>query len=100
MLVGEIDKLAEAMECDINYVIIPNKYDSKTATSQEALGNLVHNYKGHVMESLIRRCEDMNISAKKRIPVCDFCSSRSVALEDIVDLSHEILRKSTKLKRG
>jgi chromosome partitioning protein len=94
ILVGEIKKFSEAMECNIEYVIIPNKFESKTATSQEALGILHYAYKDHIMESLVRRCEDINISGKKRSPVCGFSTKRSIALEDIIDLSHEILKKS------
>ncbi|KKB96338.1 Chromosome partitioning protein ParA [Candidatus Arcanobacter lacustris] len=99
MLIQEIDKFSEDMECDINYSIIPNKYESKTATSQEALGTLRHEYKNHVMESLVRKCEDINISAKKKMPVFGFCTKRSMALEDIIDLSHEIIKRSSKKVR-
>jgi hypothetical protein len=46
------------MDKKITYQIIPNKYESKTATSQEVLGALRRNYKEHVMESIVRKCED------------------------------------------
>lgn len=95
MLISEINNFSSAMDCHVNYNIIPNKYESKTGTSQEALGTLRYDYKNNVMESVVRRCEDINISAKKRLPVFAFCSKSSVALEDIVDLVHEIIKKST-----
>jgi chromosome partitioning protein len=95
MLIEEINNFSEAMDTQINYRIIPNKYESKTATSQEAVGTLRYFYKDHVLESIIRKCEDMNISAKKRMPVYGFCSKKSIALEDIRDLTKEILKYST-----
>lgn len=55
------------MESKVNYKIIPNKYESKTATSQEAIGTLRFDYREHVMSSVVRKCEDINISAKKNV---------------------------------
>lgn len=94
MLVRELKDFSVAMDQVINYRIVPNKYESKTATSQEVLGSLRHDYKDVVMESIIRRSEDMNISAKKRLPVCAFCKKNSIAFEDICDLSLAILKES------
>lgn len=94
MLIHELQEFSTIMEKKINYKIIPNKYEAKTATSQEVLGNLRHDYKEVVMESIVRRCEDINISAKKRLPVCGFCKKSSVAFEDICDLSLAILEES------
>lgn len=96
MLIGELKDFAHVMEQKINYRIIPNKYEAKTATSQEVLGILRHDYKDVVMESIIRRSEDMNISAKKRLPVCAFCKKNSIAFEDICDLSLAMLKESAK----
>lgn len=94
MLISELQEFSSAMERQILYKIIPNKYEAKTATSQEILGSLRHNYQNTVMESIVRKCEDMNISAKKRIPVCAFCKKRSIAFEDMCDLSLDILKQS------
>lgn len=94
MLVRELEDFSIAMEKKINYKIIPNKYESKTATSQEVLGSLRHDYKNSVMESIVRKCEDLNISAKKRMPICAFCQKRSIAFEDMCDLSLAILEQS------
>lgn len=96
MLVRELNDFSLAMDKPINYKIIPNKYEAKTATSQEVLGSLRHDYKDVVMESIIRKSEDMNISAKKRLPVCAFCKKSSIALEDVCDLSLAILHDSIK----
>lgn len=101
MLVEEIKSFSQAMEEEINYRIIPNKYESKTATSQEAIGTLRRDYREHVMDSVVRKCEDLNISAKKRKPLLAFCSKSSVAFEDLCDLGREMLKDSTtKLYEG
>lgn len=100
ILMNEMNDFSEAMEKEINYVVIPNKYESKTATSQEVLGALRKRYGSYVMESIIRKCEDINISAKKKMPVIGFCNKRSIALEDILDLTKEMLKKSTINKQG
>lgn len=94
MLVRELEDFSIAMDKKIKYKIIPNKYEAKTATSQEVLGSLRHDYKDIVMESIVRKCEDINISAKKRLPVCAFCKKSSIAFEDICDLSLAILKES------
>lgn len=96
ILVAEIKTFAHAMESDIFYRIIPNKYESKTATSQEAIGTLRYDYKDHVMSSVVRKCEDINISAKKRMPLLAFCGKSSIAFEDICDLGREMVALSTK----
>lgn len=98
MLVQELEEFSVAMEKEVPYRIIPNKYESKTATSQEVLGSLRHDYKEAVMETIVRKCEDINISAKKRMPVCAFCKKRSIAFEDMCDLSLAILEESTHKK--
>lgn len=95
MLITELNEFSLAMEKEIPYRIIPNKYESKTATSQEVLGSLRYDYKDAVMESIVRKCEDINISAKKRMPVCAFCKKKSIAFEDICDLSLDLLKKSS-----
>lgn len=100
ILMNEIEDFSEAMEKKVPCVIIPNKYESKTAISQEVLGTLRNKYGDYVLESIIRKCEDINISAKKRVPVIGFCNKRSIALEDILDLTREMIKKSTIYKQG
>ena len=95
MLVNEIEYFSDAMDKEIKYQIIPNKYEAKTIISQEALGTLRHDYKEYVMQSIVRRCEDINISAKTRQPLFGFCNKKSIALEDIKDLVKELITKST-----
>jgi len=95
ILIDEINNFSEIMESNISLKIIPNKYESKTATSQEALGKLRADYKNLLMNSVVRKCEDINISAKKREAVFFWCSKNSTAFEDICDLGREIIYNST-----
>ena len=91
LLVEEIKTFSSAMEHKVNYCIIPNKYESKTVTAQEALGSLRYAYKKLVTKSLIRKCEEFNISAQKSLPIHAFSNTKSVALEDIRDLANELV---------
>ena len=95
ILIKELEDFSRAMEVMIPYRIIPNKYESKTATSQEVLGSLHHDHKDTVMESIVRKSEDINQSSKKRLPVCAFAKKRSMAFEDICDLSLALLEVSS-----
>ncbi|MFN8912501.1 MAG: ParA family protein, partial [Alphaproteobacteria bacterium] len=91
LLVNEITSLEEELAQKIDYRIIANKYESKAIVSQEALGALRYNYPNNVMNSIIRKCEDFNISAKMKKPVFFFNSMKSAAVQDIVELSREII---------
>jgi chromosome partitioning protein len=95
ILINEINVFSAAMERKIPYRIIPNKYESKTATSQEVLGALRKYYGDSVVESIVRKSEDINISAKMRLPVFCFCKKKSIALEDMRDLTKELIKFST-----
>jgi chromosome partitioning protein len=96
ILIDEIKNFSEIMEYQISLKIIPNKYESKTATSQEALGKLRYEYKNYLMNSVVRKCEDINISAKKMQPIFFWGSKNSLAFEDIRDLGREMIFNSTK----
>ena len=96
ILVDEIAHLSDVMDMKISYLIIPNKYESKTATSQEALGKLRLEYRNQLMNSVIRKCEDVNISAKKTLPLFFWCAKSSPAFEDFCDLGREMIFSSTK----
>lgn len=92
VLVDEMLQFYDDMGIIPNFGIIANKYEAKTALSQEVLGTLRTEYKNHVMDSVVRKCEDINIAAKKRLPVCVFCGKNSSALEDILDLVYEFIK--------
>jgi len=95
ILIDEITNFSEIMESEISLKIIPNKYESKTATAQEALGKLRLDYKNYLMNSVIRKCEDINISAKKKQPILFWSTKNSPAFEDICDLGREMIYNST-----
>ena len=96
ILIDEINNFSEIMESSIDLKIIPNKYEAKTATSQEALGKLRTQYKQYLMNSVVRKCEDINISAKKMQPIFFWSSKSSIAFEDICDLGREMIISSCK----
>jgi chromosome partitioning protein len=95
ILVEEIKNFSEVMELEIDFKIIPNKYESKTATAQESLGKLRYEYKQHLMNSIVRKCEDINISANKQLPIFFWGKKNSFEFEDICDLGKEIIFNSS-----
>ena len=97
VLINEIISFFDDMGQAPNFCIIPNKYEIKTATAQEVLGALRSEYGNYVVGSIVRKSEEINISAKKRIPVSAFCKARSAAFEDVMDLLHELVEVSMKL---
>ena len=96
MLVEEIEKIFAELQRPLNYSIIANKHETKTATAQEVLGVLRRDYSVHMNQSLIRKSEDINIASKRRQPLYSFVSKTSLALEDLIDYSHEFLTISRK----
>lgn len=95
VLVDEMMSFYDEMGAVPNYSIIPNKYEIKTAISQEILGALRSTYGNAVINAVVRKSEEINIAAKKRLPVSAFCKAKSTGFEDIMDLVHEIVRQST-----
>ena len=94
VLVDEMLNFYSDMELTPKYSIIPNKYEIKTATSQEVLGALRANYGPAVINAVVRKVEEINIAAKKKLPVSAFCKSKSTGFEDVMDLVHEIVTQS------
>lgn len=97
ILLDETSKIFEEVNKSLLYKIICNRYESKTTTAQEVLGYLRSQYKENVCESIIRKCEDINVATKERLPIASFCKSKSIALEDILDLLHEFIQDSYKI---
>lgn len=98
-MIEEIESVYGQMKRKLNYSIIPNKFESKTAAAQEVLGALRKDYRKETTQTVIRKCEDINISSKKRLPTLCFADKNSIATEDILDLSHEFLDLSLEVKR-
>lgn len=96
--VEEANSFFKEMNRSFRHSIIPNKYESKTALSQEMLGLLRARYKSHMMGAVVRKCEDINIASKEQKPVSVFCRRQSIAFEDIRDLVHEFINESLGIK--
>lgn len=94
VLVAEILSFYEEMKLNPNFCIIPNKYEIKTATAQEVLGAIRSEYGDSVISAVVRKAEEINIAAKKKLPLSGFCKMKSVALEDIMDLVHELVKQT------
>lgn len=94
LMIEELQRVYKELQKDMNFVVIPNKYEAKTATSQEILGVLRKDYKQETIQTVIRKCEDINVSTKRRLPVLCFANKNSIAMEDIIDLGHEFIALS------
>ena len=94
VLVEEMINFYSDMGLEPNYCIIPNKYEVKTATAQEVLGALRSEFSSAVLGAVVRKSEEINIAAKKKLPVSAFCRPKSTAFEDIMDLVHELVKQS------
>lgn len=95
ILVEEIESFYDDMDKQYSYKILPNKYESKTATAQEVLGVLRSDYGEHVYASVVRKCEDFNISAKLKLPLLTCSPLKSIAVEDVMDFSEELIKISS-----
>ena len=95
ILLEELSKFYDDMGVEQDFSILANKYESRTATAQEVMGALRSDYGDLMMESVIRKSEDINIASKKRLPVSAFSKKKSAAFEDIKDLIHEFVMSST-----
>ncbi len=96
VLVDEMYSFYQDMKMKPNFCIIPNKYEIKTATAQEVLGAIRTEYGDSVISAVVRKSEEINIAAKRKMPISGFCKTKSVALEDIMDLVHELVKQTQK----
>lgn len=77
------------------YIIIPNKYEDRYGTSAEAMHVLKQNYQKHLVPNFaIRKAEDFNVAARESMPLACIAKKNSIALEDIIELTYYMLRKS------
>jgi chromosome partitioning protein len=96
LLLEDLDKFCKIMRIKIPQIfIIPNKYEDRSGSSAEAMAALRQFYSEYLKEDYaIRRSEDINTSAKTRLPLCMFAKSTSNALQDIIDLIHELIDRT------
>ncbi|MGC8483737.1 MAG: ParA family protein [Thermodesulfobium sp.] len=75
-------------------VLIPNKYEERTASSGEAMAVLRDFYGKYVIPNFaVRKSEELHNSGKIGTPLAFFCRSNSIALEDIKDVIWYLLDK-------
>lgn len=91
ILTEELERIFSDLGKNLNLSVIANKFEVKTATSQEVLGALRMDYAKEMYDAVIRKCEDINISTKKQMPVVCFAGKSSSAFEDLRDLVKEML---------
>ena len=96
ILMEDLKSFFHDMRAEIpDIVIIPNKYEGKMSTAQEAMGLLHKVYTRHLIRDFVlRKSEDFNISAKTSLPFAFFCKTNSNAMFDIFEFLHHFLSES------
>jgi chromosome partitioning protein len=92
ILVEELERIFKDLQRKLNFCVIANKFESKTATAQEVLGVLRADYSKEMTRTVIRKNEDLNLSSKKKLPVISFAKKASSGFEDLVDLIKEFIQ--------
>ena len=97
ILLEDLSKYSQIIDIQLpDIFIIPNKYEDKAALSAEAMTALVHYYPNYLEPDFaIRRSEDINGASKMRLPLSFFARNTSNALEDIIQLLHILIKKSS-----
>lgn len=98
-MIEELEQVFAEFKRKLVYHVIPNKFEAKTAAAQEVLGALRKDYRAETTETVVRKCEEINISTKKRLPALCFTGKNSSATEDLLDLVHEFLELTGARKR-
>lgn len=95
ILLSDLEKFyAEVSVKMPELVLIPNKYEERTASSGEAMAVLRDFYSQYVMPNFaVRKSEELHNSGKNGMPLAFFCRSNSIALEDIKDVIWYLLNK-------
>ena len=76
-------------------IVIPNKYEDRTASSAEAMTVLREYYSEYMKPDFaIRKSEDINTAAKIGLPLATFCKKNSIAFADIMELIRYLLNES------
>lgn len=93
LLLNDLKKFCKSSLIDIpNIVVVPNKYEERTAASGEAMAVLKNYYSDYIMPDFaVRKSEELHTSGKISQPLALFCRSNSIALEDIRDVVKYLL---------
>lgn len=90
-----ISMLFHRIKKDVPYSLIINKYMPQSPQSQKLLGRLRMEYGNRVLDSIIKQCKDIEYANNRRQPLVSFCNQKSSAIQDLIALQRELLRKST-----
>lgn len=94
MLLQDLEKFCDRMIMEMpKIVVIPNKYEERTASAGEAISLLKKYYGKYVIPDFaVRMSEELKSSTKLNLPLALFCRSNSIAFEDIVEVIHYLLK--------
>lgn len=94
MLLQDLEKFCERMIIKMpEIVVIPNKYEERTASAGEAISLLKKYYGKYVIPDFaVRMSEELKSSTKLSLPLALFCRSNSIAFEDVVEVIHYLLK--------
>lgn len=97
ILFDDMHSFFQMMNLEIpEIVVVPNKYEERYGTSAEAMTILRKRFSALMMPDFaVRKAEDFNIAAKEGLPLPCIAKKNSIALEDIIDLMHYLLSKTT-----
>ena len=93
LLLNDLQKFCKSSLIEIpNIVVVPNKYEERTAASGEAMAVLKNYYSDYIIPDFaVRKSEELHTSGKISQPLALFCRSNSIALEDIRDVVKYLL---------
>ncbi len=90
LVMATIEEMQREFKRALDVKIIPNMYDNREVISQEVLGELRSQFSEFCATSVVNRSADLNEATKRRTTVWDV-SSKGIASQDIVSLTHELL---------
>lgn len=91
LVMATIDEMQREFRRELDVKIIPNMYDNREVISQEVLGELRSQFEEYCATSVINRSADLNEATKRRSTVWSV-NTKGTASNDIVDLTHELLK--------
>lgn len=95
LLMSDLDKFYKSMMMNKpEIIIIPNRYEERTAASGESMGVLKEFYGNYVIPDFaVRKSEEFNTSAKNSEPLAFFCRANSIAFEDINEVIKYLFKR-------
>ena len=96
LLFEDLGRFYNSMQMEkADVIVIPNKYEDRTASSAEAMTVLREYYSEYMKPDFaIRKSEDINTAAKIGLPLATFCKKNSIAFADIMELIRYLLNES------